>query len=173
MPLPVPRVRVEVVVDRCARGSPRLLQAEADPSEGLARAQDEIGGRFVADLFAVDRILSVIEFQRVELNGGNVRVIQRCYRSGVNFVSNGEVDVAERESLGLSLAGGGVEVLGGTQEPPKGDDDEIDGVGVEEPGLRMIDVEGFMEAAEVSDVGWVGPVRLGVFVGHGLEERSE
>ena len=47
------------------------------------------------------------------------------------------------------------------QEPPEGDDDEVDDVGVEEPELRVVDVEGFMEAAEVSDVGWVGPVMTG------------
>ena len=53
-----------------------------------------------------DRILLVIEFQRGELNGGNVRVIQRCCRRGVNFASHGEVDVAEGEGLGPSLSGG-------------------------------------------------------------------
>ena len=61
------RVRVEVAMDRSGGGSLHLLQAEADPSCGFAWAQDGIVGRFVADLFATDHILLVIEFQRGEL----------------------------------------------------------------------------------------------------------
>ena len=104
-----------------------------------------------------DRILLVVEFQRGELNGGDVRVIQRCCRCRVNFASHGEVDVAEGERLGPSLVCGGVEVLGRAQEPPEGDDDKVDDVGVEESELRVVDIEDCVEAAEVSDVGRVGP----------------
>ena len=150
------RVRVEVVVDRCFRGGFRPLQAEADPPQCLARAEERIVGRFVADLFPADRILLVVEFQRGELNGGDVRVIQRCCRCGVDFASHGEVDVAEGERLGASLRSGGVEVLGRTQEPPEADDDEVNDVCVEGSELRVVHIEGCVEAAEVSDVGRVG-----------------
>ena len=171
--VPLLTCRVEVAMDRDVRGSLRTLKAEADPAESLAGAQERIGGRFVTDLFAADSILLVIEFQRGELNGGDVRVIQRCCRGGVNFAGHGEVDVAEREGLRPGFGGGGRKVLGGAQEPPEGDDDEVDGVGVEEPKFIVIDVEGSWEASEVSDVGQVGPAGRCVFVCHGFEERSE
>ena len=67
----------------------------------------------------------------------------------------------------------GVEVFGGSQEPPEGHDDEVNDMGVEDPVFGVGSVESFRERSEDGDVGGVGSGAGIVVVFHGLEERSE
>ena len=55
---------------------------------------------------------------------------------------------------------------------PEGDDNEVDGNGVERVVDRVFSVE-VDESMEDGDVGWVGSLRVVVFTGHGFEESSE
>ena len=167
------RVRVEVVVDRAVGGGVHSAQAEGEASESLARTEEPIVGGFVTDLFALNGILLVIELQGGELYGGDIRVIQRCVEGIVDGPVEGEMDVLELEGLGASFRRGRVQVLGGSEEPPDSDEDEIDEVGVEDAILFVLGVEGFGQSSQDGDVGRVGPAARVVFVFHGLEESRE
>ena len=62
---------------------------------------------------------------------------------------------------------------GRAEEPPEGDDDEVDEVGVEDAKLFVLGVEGFGQGPKNGDVCRVGPAARVVFVFHGLEESRE
>ena len=68
-------------------------QLAAEPEEGEDRAHLGVAGAAVADDFPADGILLVSEREcRGGEPGQRVRVMQRCGRSGVDFVGDGEVE---------------------------------------------------------------------------------
>ena len=69
--------------------------------------------------------------------------------------------------------GGSLEVFCWSKEPVESDDDEVDSVGIEAPMFRVFGVEGIREAAEDSDVGWVGARGRVVLVVQPLEESHQ
>ena len=99
VPCLVFRVRVVVAVNWVVQGGGRPAHAQGDAAEGLAWAEEAVGGRFVADLFALDSILLVVKLQEGKLNGGLIRVIQRFHEGVVDGSVDGEVEVLEEERL--------------------------------------------------------------------------
>ena len=99
--------------------------------------------------------------------------MQRCCRCGVDLSVDGKGDVAEVEGLGASFGRGRVEVLSGSQEPEEGDNDEVDGVGIEHAIDWVVEVQGIHEGLQDGDVGWVGAGGRFIFVSEGFEESSE
>ena len=172
----VPGIEVRVVVaeDRCIRGCIMLMEVPGKAEESLAWAEERIGSGGVAHRFPTDRVLLVTEAQSglgQPLQAG--RVIQRRVGGTVDLAVNGKVDVTEAEGLGASSRSGGVEVLGGTQEPEEGDDDEVNGVCVEPPIHAMGGVEDRLELLDDGDVARVDTRGWGVLPAEATEESSE
>ena len=128
----------------------------------------------MAYLFTPDGILLV-----GERDGGvgdtldGVLVMQRCLRTEVDSVIDGEGDVAEVEGLGASVGVGRVEVLGWLQQPEEGDDDEVDSGAVECAFNGVVGVQGIDESLEDGDVGRVGTLGGFIFVSEGLDKSSD
>ena len=64
------RVSLAVFRDGVVQGGGHPVHTQGDAAESLAWAEEVVGGRFVADLFALDSILLVVKLQGGELNGG-------------------------------------------------------------------------------------------------------
>jgi hypothetical protein len=84
----------------------------ADAEEGLARAEDGVGGSGVSDALAAHRILLVVEREGGSCERVDVQVIQRGVQGGGLGLADGEGDVAEAEGGGAGFPGA-EEVLGG------------------------------------------------------------
>ena len=82
----------------------------------------------MADGFASDRVLLVIEFQGCRGDMLGHQVIQRYTRGVVDFPIEDEDDVLESESLGAGFDTLGVEVFTGPEEQEETDDEEVDSV---------------------------------------------
>ena len=148
------------------------LEFVADAVESKGRAQFGVAGVAVTDDFSLGSILLVSER---ECGGGEpgqrVRIMQRCGRSGVDFVGDGEVDVLEFEGLGAEC--GRVGVFGRAEEEEEHDDDEVDDDFVVHSFLDVGRVENVWEDLDECGIGWVGPLLRVVLVAELLEERSK
>ena len=143
-------------------------------AEGFGWTEEGVRVGTVAYLFAPNSILLVSEGERHVgdmLDG--IHIMQRCCWCGVDLAVDGKGDVAEVEGWGASFGRGGVEVFGRLQEPEEGNNDEVDGVGVEHSINGVVDVQGVDEGLQDGDVGWVGSSGRFIFVAEGLEESSE
>ena len=119
-------------------------------------------------------VLLVIEHKSAVSNAANgVRVIQRSLWGAVDGVVDGEVDVAEEEGLRASFGRLGVGVLGRSQQPEEGDNDEVNDVLVEDSVSGMLEIKGILEGAQDGDIDRVGSGLRIVFSSHGTEEISE
>ena len=65
------------------------------------------------------------------------------------------------------------EVFSGPEEPEEGNNDEVDGVGIEHAVNGVVEIQGVDEGLQDGDVGWVGSGGRFIFITEGLEERSE
>ena len=150
-------VCVEMMVEWSGRCCLPGFEREDDAPQGPDRTHVGVGIRFVANLFAANRILLVRELQccvgdLVEI----ILVIQRCGVGVVDFAVDGEMDVAKFEGL-ASGVGVVISVLGRTEQPVEGDDDKVDAVTVEDAPDRVVGVQGVSHGAEDRDVDRVGP----------------
>ena len=115
--------------DGRVRRRPGSVQALGDAAESLGRAEERVIVGTVAYLFTFHCVLLVGELEAALADArDDVRVIQRRSWGAVDGVVDGEVDVAVLEGLGASLGCGRQGVLGRSQEPEEGDDDEVDDV---------------------------------------------
>ena len=121
-------------------------------------------------MLAADSILLVRKGERCVRDAGNDPfIIQRCCRGVKDFAVDRKVDVTESKGLRAGFRSGSLKVFCWSEEPVESDNDEVDSVGVEAPVFRMLGVESIGEAAEDSDVGWVGTRGRVVFVAQPLE----
>ena len=157
VPLVVIRMCIEVVVDWCVGWSVVEEQVAGDVAKSFGRAEEGVIVGAVAYLFTPDSILLVREREGCvgdTLDG--VLIMQRCFWADVDFVINGEGDVAEVKGLGACFRVGRVEVLGWLQQPKEGDNDEVDGGAVECAFNGVVGVQGINKSLEDGDVGRVG-----------------
>ena len=80
------------------------------------------------------------------------------------------VSMVDQRSLCLYLIRLILFPTGWSQEPVEGDDDEVEGVLVEDSFFRVVEVDGFWDSWEDGDVGRVGFGLGVVFVSERLEE---
>ena len=102
--------------------------SDCDAEESFRRTEERVGRCSVADGFASDRVLLVIEFQGCRGDMLGHQVIQRGTRGVVDFPIEDEDDVFESEGLGAGLGILGVEVFAWSEEPEETDDEEVDSV---------------------------------------------
>jgi hypothetical protein len=103
----------------------------------------------------------------------SVFVMQRTVEGGIDSSMYREGNIAETKGLAAGFSGGGVEVFSRPEQPEEGKDDELDGVLLEVPEDRVIDVEHQEELADGRDVDRVGLRRWVVVSFHGSVEISE
>jgi hypothetical protein len=103
----------------------------------------------------------------------SVFVMQRSIGGDIDSSMYREGDIAETKGLTVGFSGSGVEVLGWPEQPEEGEDDELDGVLLEVPQARVIDVEHCKELSDDGDVDRVGSRRWVVVSFHGSVEISE
>jgi hypothetical protein len=136
----------------------------------------------VAHLFAFDSILLVRKREtgafeaRDELvfgEGKSVFVMQRSVKGDIDSSMYREGDIAETKGLAAGFSGGGVEVFSGLEQPEEGQDNELDGVLLEVPHDRVINVEHQEECSDDGDIDRVGLRRWVVVSFHGCVEISE
>ena len=174
VPAPLGGMRVEVPVDGSQGRCVGEMQSQADPGKGLARTVEGIGSGSVANLFATDSVLLVVERERRSRDGVDIaQVIQRTVRGGHYAVVKVEGDVAVAKGLGASFRCVGVDILSGAEEPEEGGDDEVDNVGVEDSKDFMIPVKDGSETPEDGGVDRVGSGCWVVLVSESLEVRPE
>jgi hypothetical protein len=102
------RVPTVVGVDGCVDGCQVVSEMATQPIQGLAWAQLGVRGSCVADLFATDGVLLVVEGHS-STSDTMGQVIQRVIHSKVAVGSDEEGDVLEAEGLrrpGTQLGGG-------------------------------------------------------------------
>ena len=100
-------------------------------------------------------------------------VIQRGAEAYVDSATDGEAGVLEFEGLRASFFSGRVEVLGWSQEPVEGHDNEVDEVCVEGSPLGMRCVKDLEEGLDDGKVCRAGPRGRVVFIGESLDETSQ
>ena len=148
------------------------LEFPAEAVEGEHGAHLRVARAAVTDEFSFDGILLVSERERGGCEPPHlVRVMQRCRDSRVDFLADGEVDVAEAE--GLRAGGSTVGVLGRAEEEEESDNDEVD----DDLVVHSVPVVGCVEDVgqdlDEGGVGGVGSLFRVIFVLEALEERSE
>ena len=151
-----------------------MMKVPGKAEEGLAGAEEGIGSGGVAYGFTTNSVLLVTEAESglcQPLQAG--RVIQRRVGGTVDFAVDGKVDVTEAEGLGASSRGGGVKVFGGTKKPEEGDNDEVNGVGVELAIHMVGGVEDVLELLDDGNVAWVDSRGRGVFPSETPEKSIE
>jgi hypothetical protein len=124
----------------------------------------------VADLFAADGILLVVECQSSSSDTMG-QVIQRVVGGKVAVGSYEEGDVLEAEGFGTGLACSG-QVFSGVEEPEEADDAEVDKVGGD-GGVWVGDGEGNREVLDDGEICRVGSLGRIVFIGKGFEETNK
>ena len=140
----VPLAALSVVVAEERSISRRVgeLEAAGDATEGFDGTEEGVGVGAMTHLFTTDSILLVREGQEGQGDGlDGLIVMQRHCRRRMLAPVDGEGDILEEEGLGPGVWIGGLQVLGRTEEPVEGNDDEIDGVAVEETKGRVVEVE--------------------------------
>ena len=175
IPLAPSRSRIEVLADGLfpvsisCRGVSHV--SDRNSVESFCRTEERVRRCSVANGFASDRVLLVIEFQGCRGDMLGHQVIQRYTRGVVDFPIEDEDDVFESEGLGAGLGILGVEVFAGPEEPEETDDEKVDSVVVHFAEAAV--TAGVDHFPEDPDVDGVGALLRVVVSSHAFEESIE
>jgi hypothetical protein len=106
--------------------------------------------------------------------GKSVFVMQRSVKGNIDSSVYCEGNIAETKGLAAGFSGGGVKVFSGAEQPEESKDDELDGVLLDVPKDRVIDIEHREELLDDGDIDTlVGSGCRVVFPLHGSVEIRE